>query len=362
MDNLTEARKIINQVDEKMAELFQERMKAAKIIAEYKRERGLPILDKKREDELIEKNCRYIKDEDIKSFYINFIRDVMKTSRSYQHMLVSGAKIAYSGVEGAFANIAARRTFPDGETVGYENFKAAYDSVVKGECECVVLPIENSHSGEVGQVIDLIFSGPLKVSEMVNIEISQNLLGVPGANVTDITEVISHPQALSQCGEYLKTHSIVSKEAVNTAVAAKIVAEKGDIHVAAIASEETAGLYGLEILERKINEDSGNTTKFVVLTPSGSTPSSGEAHSIILFTVKNEAGSLAKAVNIISKHGYNMTALRSHPMKDLMWKYYFYIEIEGDAGEDMLSELKNCCDKLKVAGTYKTINAKKVSE
>ena len=81
-----------------------------------------------------------------------------------------------------------------------------------------------------------------------------------------------------------------------------------------------------------------------------------------MFTVKNEAGSLAKAVNIISKHGYNMTALRSHPMKDLMWKYYFYIEIEGDTGEDMLSELKNCCDKLKVAGTYKTINAKKVSE
>lgn len=360
MDSLNEARKIINAVDEKMAELFQQRMKAAKIIAEYKREHGLPILDQKREDELIEKNCGYIKDDELKSFYINFIRDMMKTSRSYQHMLVSGAKIAYSGVEGAFANIAARRTFPDGKAIGYENFKAAYESVVNGECECVVLPIENSHSGEVGQVVDLIFSGPLKVSEMVNIEIHQNLLGIPGAKVTDIKEAISHPQALSQCTEYLKTHLIIPKESVNTAVAAKTVAEKGDICTAAIASEETAGLYGLEILERKINEDSGNTTKFAVLTPSGITPPRGEAHTMLLFTVKNEAGSLAKAINIISNYGYNMTALRSRPMKELMWKYYFYIEIEGVVGEDMLTELKKCCDKLKVAGTYKTISSKKV--
>ena len=360
MDKLTEARGIINEVDKKMAELFLQRMGAAKTVAQYKREHGLPILDQKREDELIERNCGYIEDESLKGFYVTFLRDMMKTSRNYQHMLVSGAKIAYSGVEGAFANIAARRTFPDGQTIGYENFKAAYDSVVKGECECVVLPIENSHSGEVGQVMDLIFSGPLKVCEMVEIEINQNLLGVPGATLADITEAISHPQALSQCGEYLKTHFITSKEAVNTALAAKAVAEKGDIHTAAIASEETAELYGLEILERKINEDSGNTTKFAVLTPSGITPPSSEAHTMLLFTVKNEAGSLAKAINIISGHGYNMTALRSRPMKDLMWKYYFYIEIEGVVKNDMLDELKNCCDKLNVAGTYKTISAKKV--
>lgn len=362
MDKLTEARNIINEVDKSMAELFIKRMDAAKMVAAYKREHGLPILDQKREDELIEKNCGYINDDALKSFYITFLRDLMKTSRNYQHMLVSGAKIAYSGVEGAFANIAARRTFPDGQIIGCENFKAAYDSVVNGECECVVLPVENSHSGEVGQVMDLIFSGPLKVCEMVEIEINQNLLGVPGATLGDIKEAISHPQALSQCGEYLKNHSITTKEAVNTAIAAKDVAEKGDITTAAIASEETAKLYGLEVLERKINEDSGNTTRFAVLTPSGITPPASEAHTMLLFTVKNEAGSLAKAINIISGHGYNMTALRSRPMKDLMWKYYFYIEIEGIIKDNMLDKLANCCDKLKVAGVYKTISAKKVAK
>ena len=219
MDSLTEARKVINEVDEKMAELFMQRMSASKMVAEYKREHGLPILDQKREDELIEQNCQYIKDEQLKSFYISFLRDIMKTSRAYQHMLVSGAKIAYSGVEGAFAHIAAGRIFSEGNCISCRDFKAAYDSVVSGENDVAVLPIENSYAGEVGQTIDLIFSGTLFINGIYELEIRQNLLGVPGATVEDVKKVISHPQALSQCHDYIELRKLETEEANNTAFA-----------------------------------------------------------------------------------------------------------------------------------------------
>ena len=136
------------------------------------------------------------------------------------------------------------------------------------------------------------------------------------------------------------------------------MAEQNSPHLAAIASDETAKLYGLEILEKGINERNVNTTRFAVLTRSiahDHTPSG--KHSILMFTVRNEAGALAKAVRIIGEYGYNMRCLRSRPMKELLWQYYFYVEAEGnldcEKGENMLSELQTCCDKLRMIGSFR---------
>lgn len=356
MDNrLEEARKIINKVDAQMAELFVERMRAAELVYAYKKEYGLPILDAKREAAVIERNASAIEDEVLRGYYIDFLRDVMAVSRAYQYRMQSGLKVAYSGVEGAFAHIAAGRIFPEANRIPYRDFASAYDAVVRGESDFAVLPIENSYAGEVGQTIDLLFTGTLYVNGIYELKICQNLLGVPGSTVADIRRVTSHPQALSQCHDYIALHGFTTEEASNTAIAAKTVAASGDKTLGAIASVETAELYGLQVLDTNIHKSAENTTRFAVLSKvRADTPA--YTNSVLMFSVKNEAGTLANAIGIIGKYGYNMTALRSRPLKDHSWQYYFYVELDSsmdtDDGKRMMQELGAVCDKLKLAGTF----------
>ena len=354
-NKLEDARKIINEVDAQMAELFIKRMRAAELVYEHKKEFGLPILDQKREEAVIERNAALIEDDVLKGYYIDYLKHLMSVSRAYQYRMQSGLKVAYSGVEGAFAHIAAGRIFPESNRMSYTDFKAAYRSVVEGECDVVVLPIENSYAGEVGQTIDLIFSGGLFINGIYELEIHQNLLGVPGATVEDIEKVTSHPQALAQCHDYIKMRNFQTDEANNTATAAKAVADAKDKTLGAIASVETAEIYGLKVLEANINKSGENTTRFAVLSKVQATDPNLSS-SVLMFTVKHEAGSLANAISIIGKYGYNMTALRSRPLKKHSWQYYFYIEIDGtintDIGAKMIDELKRVCDRLKVAGTF----------
>lgn len=354
-NKLEEARKIINEVDAEMAELFVKRMRAAEMVYEYKKEYGLPILDQKREDAVIERNSARIEDEVLREYYIDYLKHVMSVSRAYQYRVQSGLKVAYSGVEGAFAHIAAGRIFPDAVRVSQKDFKSAYDAVANGECDVAVLPIENSYAGEVGQTMDLIFSGTLYINGIYELEIHQNLLGVPGAGVEDIKKVISHPQALAQCHDYIKMRGFDAEEANNTAVAARTAADSKDKSLGAIASVETAEIYGLKVIEANINKSGENTTRFAVLSKvRAASPSL--TSTVFMFSVKHEAGSLANAIGIIGKYGYSMTALRSRPMKKHSWQYYFYVEVEGstdtDNGALMLAELEKVCDKLKVAGGF----------
>ena len=204
MDQLGQARAAINEIDEKMARLFEERMQAAKVVASYKKEHGLPIYDAAREQTVIERNKAFIKDGEISAYYTRFLTDVMAISKQYQERLISGAKVAYCGIEGAFANIAATKIFPYGTAISFPDFRSAYEAVENGECDCCVLPIENSYAGEVGQVMDLMFSGSLYVNGIYTLRIAQHLLGVQGSNLNQIKTVVSHPQALAQCAPFLR--------------------------------------------------------------------------------------------------------------------------------------------------------------
>ena len=227
--------------------------------------------------------------------FIDYIKNVMAVSKAYQYRMQNGLRVAFSGVEGAFAHIAAGRIFPDSDRVSCRDFKSAYDSVVNGECDVAVLPIENSYAGEVGQTIDLIFSGELFINGIYELEIHQNLLGIQGAKVGDIKKVTSHPQALSQCHDYISLRGFETEEANNTALAAKTVAETEDKSLGAIASVETAEIYGLEVIEANINKSGENTTRFAVLSKVRA-KSQTLSSSVLMFTVKNEAGSLANAL------------------------------------------------------------------
>ena len=358
MDLLQEARKIINEVDTQMADLFVQRMRAAEMVAEYKKAHGMPILDAEREEAVIRNGSARVEDECLRGYYIDFMRDTMAISRQYQQRLLYGMQVAYSGTEGAFAYLAADKLFPDAQKVAFSDFKGAYDSVVSGKCDAVVLPLENSYAGEVGQVTDLMFSGSLYVNNILPLSVTHDLLAVEGATLDTIQTVVSHPQALSQCEDFLRQHSYEQTPYANTALAAKYVAELNDPTVAAIASAESAEKFGLKVLAEGINQSQINTTRFAVLSRSENRNIGKQhgAHFILVFTVRNEAGSLAQALDIIGSHGFNMRTLRSRPMHELLWQYYFYIEAEGnihsESGQKMLDELSVCCDKIKCVGSF----------
>ena len=356
MTELEKARDIINRVDKKMAELFEERMKAVKTVAEYKKEHGIQILDTARENEVLKRNTKLVENEDLKSYYINFLQNNMEISRSFQRRLMEGMCVAYSGVEGAFANVAANRIFPEANACAYGDFKSAYNSVVNGECDCVVLPIENSYNGDVGQVMDIAFFGPLYINGVYDIEVVQNLLAVRATKIEDIKQVISHQQALGQCADFIKKYGFKTIEAVNTAVAVKQVAEWGRRDIAAIGSQEAGVKFGLENIAPHINESNSNTTRFAVFSRAPKAESQNDNRFIMLFTVLNEAGALGKAVSIIGKNGFNLLALKSRPTKELIWSYYFYVEGEGninsEQGKKMLRELKLTCSDIRVLGSF----------
>lgn len=360
MNELDETRKEIRALDEEMAALFEKRMNLAKKNAFYKKEHGLSVYDPAREQENIEKLRTKIADPDIESYYVRFQKNVMDLSTRYQSRIINGIRVAYAGVEGAFAHIAAKRMFPEGVYEACPDFSEAYRKVEEGVYDCAVLPLENSYAGEVGAVTDLIFNGELYVNQVIDQPIVHNLLVLPGTKLSDIRKVVSHPQALSQCAEWLSRHGLASSPWENTALAAKYVKETGDKGLAAIASADTAELFGLEILEARINDSGNNTTRFASLSR---VPNRPEKHAlredenfILMFTVQNKAGALAQTLNIIGSHGYNMRNLRSRPMKELQWNYYFYIEAEGNInnenGRDMLRELGALCARLKLVGVY----------
>ena len=175
-------------------------------------------------------------------------------------------KVAYSGIEGAFAHVVARRIFPDAIHVSCENFKDAYDSVAGGDCDAAVLPVENSYAGPVTEVENLLSEGKLFINAEYTLPITQNLLGVRGSRIGDIKKVVSQHKALEQCDKYIKEKGYEVEEAVNTAMAAREVARKQSLSVAAIASLETAAIYGLKVLDEHINETDDNKTRFVAVS------------------------------------------------------------------------------------------------
>lgn len=359
MNKLEIAREEISRIDEEMARLFEQRMAAAQLVAQHKMEHGLPILDEAREQALIDRNSAFITDPVIREYYVQFQQSTMEVSRAYQQRMFQGLRVAYSGVEGAFAHISAGRIFPTAHRLGFKDFRSAYDAVAQGTCDCAVLPIENSFNGEVGEVQDLMFFGSLHVNGVYELTITQNLIALPGTDISQIKQVFSHPQALGQCQGYIHDHGWRAVEYANTALAAEHVAQLKDPGIAAIASAETAALYGLEVLEANINESRQNTTRFAVFSRAENTALGGRMgdHFMLVFTSKNEAGSLAKALEILgSEYGYNMRTLRSRPVKELLWEYYFYLEAEGDIygekGRQLLRDMAPYCDRLKVVGTF----------
>lgn len=259
----------------------------------------------------------------------------------------------YQGTMGAFSHIASTKIFPEAELISYSNFEDVFSAVDRGEIPYGVIPFENSYTGEVGEVLDLLLKYDCHISGIYDLKIDQNLLGLKNAELSDIQLVYSHQQALSQCQAYLHEKNLETVPYANTALAAKYVSETEDIHKAAIASKETAELYGLKILVPNINTSRENTTRFIILTKK---LTQGGNRFNLLFTVDHNAGQLAHVIQIIAEYGYNMESIKSRSLHSLPWQYYFYVEIVGELQSPetrkMLHEMKASCKEFKILGTY----------
>lgn len=354
MDQLQQARAQIDEIDAKMAALFEQRMQAVGQVAQYKARTGKQVFDPAREALVLEKNTARVQNPELQPYYREFLKKALAVSRAYQHVLIGQDVAAYQGVEGAWSHIALRQLFPFAKAQAYSTWNEVVEAVERGDAYCGVLPFENSNAGDVSAVLDLLYAHPgLKVARMCDLPIRQDLLALPGAQLSEIKTVISHQQALAQSGPFLKLHHFATKAWGNTADAARYVAEQGDQTLAAIASAETAKLYGLQILAEGVNEDGDNTTRFIVI--SREKPTAGNRFSL-LFTVDNKPGKLAEVIQVIGASGFNMESIKSRPMPHVPFEYYFYVELVGDPTADetgaLLQQLDRTCRTVRLLGVY----------
>ena len=360
MDELSKARAEIDAADKQMAELFCRRMDAVQQIVAYKKAHGLPVLDAGREEAVVAKNLALLPNAAYAEWYEDFIRHSMALSRTLQKRVLGADTVAYQGVEGAFSHIALRALFPHCTEKACTTWGDVFDAVLAGDAASGVLPFENSHAGDVSEVLDLCFAHPdIRVSAVYDLPVSQNLLGVPGATLADVKTVLSHPQALSQSARFLKSLGLTGESCANTAAAAKQVAERGDKRVAAIASAQTAALYHLDLLVRDVNESTDNTTRFIVIEKGAvetaehsPAQAAGANRFSLLFTVEHTAGSLARVMETVGQLGYNMECIKSRPMPRAQWQYYFYTEIVGSLAPALLQAMQGVCKTVRVLGVY----------
>lgn len=368
MDLLQQARTEIDGIDAEMAALFERRMQAVADVARYKAETGKPVFDALREAAVLDKNTARLQDETLRPYYRAFLQEAMAVSRAYQRAMLGRDTAAYQGVQGAWSHIALRRLFPFSRSISFATWGEVFDAVQNGDAEFGVLPFENSNAGDVSTVLDLLYTHPgLIVARMCDLPIRQDLLGVPGATLAGVRTVISHPQALAQSSVFLQQHALATQAWSNTAEAARHVAELKDPSVAAIASAETADLYGLKILAAGVNADGDNTTRFIVIERADQAPvMTGEGQRLaLLFTARHKPGQLAAVLDQIGARGFNMECIKSRPLPHVPFEYYFYVQLVCPAGstradcEALLDTLRADCSTLRLLGAFTLDTAEK---
>ncbi|MGF6905989.1 prephenate dehydratase [Fusobacterium sp. PH5-44] len=270
--------------------------------------------------------------------------------------------VAYPGIKGAFSHLASVSAFPNGEMISFPTFEDVARAVRESKVDYGIIPFENSFTGEVGEVSGLLRKFDIYVNGTLDLKIEQNLLGVKGAMLSDIKTVYSHPQAISQSIDFIRERKFNVISSLNTAIAAKYVSDENDKSKGAIASSITAELYGLDIIESNINTSHGNTTRFIIISKNYN--EKGDYFQF-LFTIRHEIGSLAKLLTVIAEKGFNMLNIKSHPIIDQPWHYYFHVELEGDLSKGstqrMLDDIKKYCIELRVLGGYNKIYTKNLS-
>ena len=255
---------------------------------------------------------------------------------------LSGPRVAFQGVAGAFSQRASLQFAPDAETVGYPTFREGFAAAVAGACHYACLPVENSLAGSINQTYDLLTDSVLHVVGEQIVRVEHNLLAAPGTALADVRRVYSHTQALEQCRGFLLRHGLEAVTDFDTAGAAKLLGERiragtaaGD---AAIASLEAAEMYGLSVLARNIEDMDFNYTRFFILGPDEVTRGPGPQKTSLVLATRHRPGDLVRCLEVFPQNGINMTKLESRPRRDKPWSYLFYIDVEGHLDDPSVQE------------------------
>ena len=379
MDELQDLRREIDAIDRELVELFRRRMDVTARVGEYKRARGIPVLDQERERQVL-RNKGELAGEALRPAAVTLFQTIMALSRRQQRdMLGQGAdnpgvlrwreaqdgarrpvaapRVVYQGVPGAYSEQAALDFFgPQADAAGLEQFEDCFSALREGRADYAVLPIENSSTGAIRQIYDLLTQYECYMVGETTVKVEHCLMALPGASLEGITHVYSHEQGLFQCERYLNAHPNWKQvPQADTAGSAQMVADSGDRTKAAICSARAARLYGLEILAHAINHNTRNTTRFVVVSPRLEQRPGADKIST-LFVLPHQAGSLHEVLTVFAVHGLNMVKLESRPLPGQSWQYMFFLEFTGAPGDpavnDALHELAQTTGEFRVLGWF----------
>jgi len=367
---LSEIRKNIDSTDSELLELFLRRMDLVKEVAATKSQTGRTIEDKTREREILRRVSETSGDR--APYARGLFGYMMGLSKAYQASLNSAGDylaefkkagvfpgagiVACQGVEGANAQEACDRMLPMGDILYVSSFPAVIEAVQSGLCRFGVLPVENNSAGSVRSVYDMLIKSGLSIVRSTKLGIRHQLLGVRGASLLDIKEIHSHEQAIAQCSGFLnglKNVKIIPCE--NTATAARMVSDAGDVSAAAISSPRCAELYGLDTLKSDIQDNSGNMTRFVCVEKAKNVYE-GANRITIAFSCENRPGALYDIMTRIAVNGCNMSKLESIPVQNPGFEFLFIADLEASIGDpgvpEMLAGIKSSCQTMDILGCY----------
>lgn len=374
--DLSKLREELDRIDGQIVKLYEERMEYCSQVADYKIETGRNVLDKAREEEKLRKVRALVHNERNAHGVQELFEQIMSMSRKLQYSKLTAhgaggrlpfigvdaletdkARVVFQGAEGAYSQMAMMQYF--GESVNafhVDTFREAMCSIEEGRADFAVLPIENSTAGIVSEIYDLLveFENYIVGEQIIRIE--HCLLGVPGAKQEQIRTVYSHPQSLMQSARYLNAHENWRQISMqNNAFAARRVIEDGDMSQAAIASEQAAKIYGLDILERGVNQADNNSTRFIIVTNQKIFLKNASKVSLCL-EVSHESGSLYRILSHFIYNNLNMCKIESRPIEERNWEYRFFIDFEGNladgAVKNALRGLREEARSMKILGNY----------
>lgn len=376
MAELQELREQLDDIDEQLVKLYEQRMEICSQVGEYKIEQGRKVFDRERESQKLTQVTRDINDPFYAKGVTELFQQLMSQSRKLQYQLLNkkGAlgrlpfigvdsldwetsRIVFQGTDGAYSQAAMQKFFhKDVNSFHVETFRDAMEAIEEGSADFAVLPIENSSAGMVTQVYDLLVEFENYIVGEIVIPIEHALTGVTGTTLETIERVYSHQQALMQSARYLDEHREWQQIGVaNTAIAAKKVLEEKDITQAAICSENAAEIYGLHILEHQINHNDNNSTRFIIITNQKIFLKDAKKISIC-FEVAHESGSLYQLLSHFIYNDLNMTKIESRPVEGRTWEYRFFVDFEGNMGQGAVKNairgLREESRSLKILGNY----------
>ena len=349
--HLQDLRKKINQTDEQILSLISARAHCVKEIGMIKKKYKIEPYAANREKiihQRLEKlNQGPLSNENLRTIFGEIISACLSLEKPL--------KIGYLGPEGTFSHQAALQQFGHSpHFIPLPTIDGIFREVEKKQYDYGVVPIENSTEGSIYRTLDMFIETPLKICAEISLEVSLYLLSSHD-RIDNIKKIYSHPQALAQCSGWLAHHlpNIPVKEASSTAQAAKKAKE--DPSVGAIASKLAAKIYDLKILKNKIEDYSKNFTRFWVISQQ-SPEKSGQDKTSLMFSIKHKAGALHKIIYPFAHYGINMTKIESRPLKNSLWEYFFFVDVEGHVADPKLKKALNEIEKmvkfLKVLGSY----------